>query len=185
MPPVPPRRPVPGKSVPAKTSGLRPRVPARTPVQAAAPEADDASTAAPARPAAKPKRRIVARSSSGSDGFDRILFRLGAGVAIAVIGLVVRYATKPANTPDRQYFERMIVLEKAWERRGDNLTRTEISRQVSALPIGGVSDPKLREYHQALLSLMALPEEGSEAQAMVLLARLEVLTKEINKKYAR
>lgn len=107
---------------------------------------------------------------------------------ILVIGGIVRLATaKPAG--DERYFRAAADLSRKAERQ-IAFSPGNLKRQVEALPIGGVTDPKLREYHNCLMEIFTLAdknlsEEEAERRFKTAETRLDQLTDELNRKYVR
>jgi hypothetical protein len=144
--------------------------------------------ARPVRPVArKPvagggQRRRYAPAAAGSDGLDRLMIRVGIFGAVLVFGVIARMATaKPAG--DQKYFDSLVNLTHSLDK-GIVMSRESIRRQVSEMPIGGVSDPKLKEIHQVLLQLLSL-SPNDESKLDELGNRFDRLVDELNRKYVR
>ena len=176
---IPPRRPL------RQTGGTPPKPPAaRSGLAPAAVPA--ASRPAPARkPAAR--RRIVARSSGG--GGDRILntfmIRLIVAVLILLLGGFGSRGLLSSSSPNQRYFD---ALVEVWNRDDGGADSAQRLRRINALPISGVTDPKLQEVHQILVDLNSLPPPpiSDEAGTRILneINPLDQLQKELNSKYA-
>src|SRR5690242_9122698 len=82
------------------------------------------------------------------DGLKRV------GVTLAVVVLIgIGKFTVLKPSPNQDYFNKMAALDKQV---GDNkITDPSVLRgKVNALPIQGVTDPKLQEYHATILQFL-------------------------------
>ena len=141
-----------------------------------------AGAGAPAPKNAAPRRRYAPKPSGGSDGMERIMIRIGVVLFVGLIGFIARSATAhPAG--DQKYFNAVVDLTRTLDK-GIVVSRESIRRQISELPIDGVSDPKLKEMHQVLLQLLSV-SPGDDAKAEALGNRFDQLVDELNRKYAR
>ena len=178
--PIPPRKPLrphvlPSASKPAGKSGIAPGV--------SAPATAPAIPAPMRRPMAK--RRIVARSSSGGDPIINVfLIRIGIAVVVLLLGGFGGRSLFSSSSPNQRYFDQLADLSRV----ESNSKNDQLLRQLKALPISGVTDPKLQEVHQVLLELFSTPDgelsDNAKAHALSLLLRLHQLREELNAKYA-
>ena len=117
-----------------------------------------------------------------------VMVRIGVLVVILVIGGIFKLATaKPAG--DERYFREAAALSRRIDRQLV-FSPGNLKRQVEELPVSGVTDPKLREYHSCLLEIFSLHEQNlSEEEAvrrfMATAAKVDRLTDELNRKYVR
>ena len=178
--PIPPRKPLrphvlPSSSRPAGKSGIA--------SAASAPAAAPAKPAPARRPMAK--RRVAARSSSGGDPLINVfVIRVGIAVVVLLLGGFGGRSLFSSSSPNQRYFDQLADMSRV----ESNANNDRLLRQLKALPISGVTDPKLQEVHQVLLELFSMPEgelsTDAKTHALSLLMRLHQLREELNAKYA-
>ena len=155
-----------------------------TEVEADAEPSNDAPAAGQpknARPAFR-RRRPISRGGAFDDGTQRILIRVGVAAAIAIIGVIVGIArSKPAG--DQRYFDALVAMDRSLDR-GIGSVGT-LRQKVNALPIDGVTDPKLREIHQVMLEIVDAAEKDDLVRIQSVSLRYDRLVQELNAKYAR
>ena len=169
------------------TSVNRPRSSTTGPSTTSASSSEDAAegSGAQTRTVLKRRRPVRRSASSSDDGFSRILTRLGVGVAFAFIALVAR-SCDGRDSGDKAYFRALVQMDRSLQRSVGGVTT--LKSKVNDLPISRASDPKLRELHATLLSMVAEAEKGplaSEARMAELIARYDTLVDEVNTRYAR
>ncbi len=181
--PIPPRKPLRPHVLPSApkppggNSGIAPAAPA--------PAAYDAASPKPA-PARRPfaKRRVVARSGDRSDRLLNVfMIRLGIGVFVLLLGGFGGRSLFSSSSPNQRYFDQLAELSRL---DGEHKSE-ELVRRLKALPISGVTDPKLQEIHQVLMDLFAMPDgelsDEAKARGLALLTRMHQLRQELNAKY--
>lgn len=163
--------------------------PAARPVQPASLQPEPATPAAggPGGTAVRRRPRPVRRSSSGG-GMDipPIFIRLGIIGVIVVIGAIANVASGKSSG-DRAYWRAATEFDKRLDK--NPAGAQELRRQVSALPISGVTDPKLKEFHNLMLEILDLASRAETdtnaiGQLLSKQARFEKLVDELNLKYA-
>jgi hypothetical protein len=187
------RRPRPGVHRP----GMRPTrlasapsaaAPVGTPQPAGGAPAD--GNAAPAAAPAAPRRRRIFRRNSASAGSDSNAWMILIGL-IVVVGSLAAAGGWAHSRPsgDTAYFRAAVTFYNGLEKRF--LTSPEQLRsELDRLPIGGVTDPKLKEFHSTLrkifsLGAQQLSEEELERRLTALCMRIDKLVNELNARYAR
>ncbi len=192
MLPTNPRRPGPGKGLPSRALPNRPvrpsAKPAATPAAAPAPSppgAPAAGSSNPRTPAPAPRKRprVVRASSSGTGDAGYYFIRIGIFLFLALVGAGVRSATR-APAGDQAYFDQVATFTRSMDKQIFQ-SRDSFKRQIEALPISGVTDPKLRELHQLLLELLNMPENVTGQQLEYRIKRFDQLVDELNTRYAR
>ncbi|MBI3831468.1 MAG: hypothetical protein HY291_18255 [Planctomycetes bacterium] len=181
-------------ALPAEPPPSRPSArtvaPAARPVQQApvAPPPVQTASGGTGGTAVRRRPRPVRRNSDGG-GIDvpPIFIRIGVVCVIAVIAAVFNVSTSHPSG-DMAYWNAATDLDKRLER-GQVKGTQEIRRQVNALPISGVSDPKLHEFHSLNLEILDLvdrSETDTTAQTKLLgkTVQLDKLIDELNLKYA-
>jgi hypothetical protein len=138
--------------------------------------------------AVRRKPRPVRRSSSGG-GLDvpPIFIRLGIVGVIVVIGAVANVASGKSSG-DRAYWRAATEFDKRLDKNPAGGAQ-ELRRQINALPISGVTDPKLKEFHNLMLEILDLAaraetDTNAIGQLLSKQARFEKLVDELNLKYA-
>ena len=190
------RRPVPGAAGAARP---RPRTtlpaaqeastPAAGGAVAPAPDAADAApqTDAGRRGTLRRRARPVRRSSDdGTSGLNPLFIRVGIVLAIVVIGVIAR-AASGKSSGDLRYWNAAADFSHRVDR-ATQMTPAQMRSEIKALPIAGVTDPKLREFHQCMVdtveSLARLENNDAELPTFLKLAdRMDKLTDELNIKY--
>lgn len=163
-----------------------PAAPPRIPTQPSPGAANAESPEAPRRPIRRKPARPVRRNESDSGSL--IMVRIGLIVAVVVIGGVIKLATaKPAG--DQTYWNALVRFDQNLDKQVF-LSPGDMRRQLNHLPIGGVTDSRLREFHQTLLALLELSEKSlsdpsAEQRAQPLIDKLERLRLELNRDYGR
>lgn len=181
-------RPRPGLNRPNARTTLRPQP--SQPEQTAAPAASvPARTSAPPSPARRTlfKRRArPAKSESGSD-LSPLFIRVGVVLVLVLLGGIGK-AMSGKSSGDSTYWRAATSFDRKLER-GSVKDLPSMRAQFAALPISGVSDPKLREYHNLTLEIMDdyMKLDGSEAafeRVGKKTDRLDRLIDDLNLKYA-
>lgn len=153
--------------------------------QASAAAVSSAEAPAPRAMAVKRRPRPIRRSTD--DGTNPIFIRLGiASVVLIVGGLASVFSGKSSG--DERYWNAATAYDSRVGH-GSLKGLAEMRKQFAALPISGVSDPKLREFHSMMLEIMDdfLKSDGSEADIARIEKkgeRLDRLIEELNRKYA-
>jgi hypothetical protein len=109
------------------------------------------------------------------------LKRVGVIVVVVVlIGVAKATVLKPG--PDQQYFNKLAQLDRATSEKSFE-NPAALRAKVQALPIEGVTDPKLREYHDGFLELIDAVEKHDEAKVLAIGTKMEALIPDLNKRY--
>ena len=106
-----------------------------------------------------------------------------AACAAALLAGISSVLTAAQPAGDQKYFDSLVVLTHSLDR-GIVMSRESIRRQVSEMPIGGVSDPKLKEIHQVLLQLLSL-SPNDESKLDELGNRFDRLVDELTHKHVQ
>lgn len=184
--PVPPRKPL----RPAGPS--KPGAPPRKLSMTLQPNATRPDPAAATESAAAPKRRPAARRrsvtrSSGSDGaLERLMIRIGIGVVVLLLGGFGGRGLFSSSSPNQRYFNEFADLTHELKH-GVALNPEQVRKRVAALPISGVTDPKLKEVHEVMLNLLSVPDDlnlENLQRVKTLGDRYDQLVDELNAKYA-
>jgi hypothetical protein len=135
-----------------------------------------------------PRRRVAAKSSAEDDILHRFLIKAGIAVVVLALGGFGTHSAFSSSSPNQRYFDEFAKLSRTV---GDGIAMNheQLARKVNALPIGGVTDPKLQEVHQVLLSLLAFNADTANTESVERLKsqarRFDQLVDELNSKYAR
>ena len=185
--PIPPRKPLRPHMLP---SSIKPAA-AKSGIAPAATAPAATSPGAPPKPAParRPfaKRHVVARSGSGGEPILNVfMIRLGIAVLVLLLGGFGGRSMFSGSSGNQRYFDALADVSSYIEDH-PNATQDQILLRIKALPISGVSDPKLQEVHQVLLYLNShVPDLGSEemkAQELSQILRFHQLRDELNAKY--
>jgi hypothetical protein len=166
---------------PAARPSIKPSRPFGSPQSS---DADDAEPAAkPTRPALK--RRVVRRSSPAiDDGTSRIFIRIGVAAVFGLIGLFSSGVGRHSRTGNEIYFDAAVKFDNSLDKQFASFS--SMRQQASELPISGVTDPKLKEYHALVMQICDVAESGKATERMpALIARYQSLTDELNRNYGR
>ena len=127
-----------------------------------------------------PRRNPV----SQAPGIEPVFIRIGIICVIALIGGVWGMATaKPKG--DQAYWTAMVRMDRITGK-SVGLTAESLKKSINDLPISGVKDPKLKEFHQLMLQMItAIESPNGDAQLEAKLKRYKQLLDELNAKYAR
>jgi len=164
-----------------RASGIRP---AAVSVPGDVSEAPEPAEAPPTRTAIRRKPPGVRRSSGSGDGG---LMKIGGGVLVVIILIGLKFAFRSATaSPNQKYFNSAADFTEKLER-GSVSSREAIKSQINALPISSVTDPKLKELHQLMLTLASFPENTADDDPKVIatIMRFDRLVDELNAKYGR
>ena len=127
-----------------------------------------------------PRRNPV----SQAPGIPPIFIRIGIFVAIAILGTIISFATaKPKG--DMNYWRAAVKLDHSVSNQL-GLTPASLKKQLNDLPISGVTDPKLKEYHRLMMDLANSLDHATSPEVLAAKgAAIDRLVPELNEKYAK